>query len=389
LHLQKEITVVEIPPGDSRLWEFVKFSWRLYKGDPCWTPPLNGDLLGSRLLGLKGLLTPAHPYHRHAEVTHFMAFRGKQAVGRISAAINHEFNEYHQTSLGFFGFFEVIEDYTVAQALLDRAREWVVPRGATVLRGPGEYSNATHERQGILIDGFQYPPTFDLTHNPPYYVNFLEQYGFQKAKDYLSFSFNRQNTKLELIRRLAAKVSKEINLTTRSLEMKNLKSEIRLIIEIYNAAWAQNWGFLPISEEEADSIADSLNLIIDPGLLRFGYIDGKPAAVLGFIPDPNYALRPRWQWYGDSDLVRVIRLLAWRRRIPRTRGMFFGIKPDYRGLGIPAVLTKELLDYLWPKQYIESDGSLILEDNEAIIKVMETFGGQCYKRWRIYDLPLK
>ena len=117
-----KLSIVEIPLGDPRLKEFVKFPWRLYKGDPCWTPPLNGDLLGNRLLGLKGLLTPQHPYHRHAEVTHFMAYRGTQLVGRISAAINHQFNDYHKTSLGFFGFFEVINDFEVARILLDHAK---------------------------------------------------------------------------------------------------------------------------------------------------------------------------------------------------------------------------------------------------------------------------
>jgi GNAT superfamily N-acetyltransferase len=383
-----KIKVIEIPLSSPKLKEFVKFSWKLYKDDPCWTPPLNGDLLGNRLLGLQGLLTSQHPYHRHAEVTHFMAFRDGQAVGRISAAINHQFNEYHKTSIGSFGFFEVINDYEVARVLLDHVRQWVIARGMTVLRGPGEYSNATHERQGILIEGFRYEPTFDLTHNPPYYAGLLEKYGFQKSKDYLAYIFNRDNTKFVLIKRLAQKVSKDIELTTRPAVMKNLKEEIRLIVQIYNAAWSQNWGFLPIPKEEADSIADSLSLIIDPNLVRFGFIAGEPAAVIGFIPDPNYALRPRWKWYGDSDFVRIARLLLMRRHIPRTRGMFFGVKPEYRSLGIPAILTKELLDYMLPQHYQESDGSLILEDNEGIIKVLEIFGGQPYKRWRIYDLPL-
>ena len=116
-------------------------------------------------------------------MTHFLARRDAQSVERVSAAINHRFNEYHNVRIGSFGFFEVVQDYEVAQALLDRAKAWVGERGMTLLRGPGEYSNATHERQGVLIDGSQYPPTVELTHNPPYYGEFLERYGFQKAKD--------------------------------------------------------------------------------------------------------------------------------------------------------------------------------------------------------------
>jgi len=386
---KKEITVEEIPLGDPRLKNFVKFHWQLYKGDPCWTPPLNGDLLGNRLIGLKGLLTPQHPYHRHADVTHFMAWQGKQPVGRISAAINKQYNQYHNTSIGFFGFFEVINDYEVARTLLDCARKWVEERGLAVLRGPGEYSNSTHERQGILIDGFQYPPTVELTHNPPYYSQFLERYGFQKAKDYVAYITHRNTANISLLRRLAQKVSKSLNIEIRALIQKELKAEVRLILNIYNEAWSQNWGFLPISPEEGDAIADSLRFIIDPGLVRFAFIDGEPVAVMGIIPDPNYALRPRWRWYGDSDFIRLARLLVMRRRIPSTRGMFFGIKPEFRTLGIPALLANEIADYLLQRHYVDFDGSLILEDNDAIIKIINVFGGKYYKRWRIYDLPLK
>jgi hypothetical protein len=386
------LTVIEIRLGDRRLREFVRLPWRLYRGDPCWTPPLNGDLLGNHLLGLKGLLTPNHPYHRHAEVTHFLAYRAGQAVGRISASINHQYNDYHKTSLGFFGFFETIKDYAVASALLDRAREWIAARGLSIMRGPGDYSNATHERQAVLIEGFQYPPTSDLTHNPPYYGEFLERYGLRKTKDYVAYYVKRSDVNLKLVQRLAqlvGKMGKDFRLTIRPISLNELRAEVRLIIQIYNEAWAQNWGFLPISGEEGDAIADSLRLIIDPGLVRFAYVNGKPAAVMGLIPDPNYALRPLWRWYGDSDFVRLIRLLALRRRIPRVRGMFFGVKPDYRNLGIPALMAKEIGDYLLPKHYQESDASLLLEDNKEIIKVVEVFGGKYYKRWRIYDLPLK
>jgi hypothetical protein len=385
-----DLSVEEIPLGSPRIREFVKFAWRLYKGDPCWTPPLNGDLLGNRLLGLKGLLTPNHPYHRHSDVTHFMAWRGKQPVGRISAAVNRQYNEYHHSSFGFFGFFESVNDYEVAKALLGSARDWVAKRGMAVLRGPGEYSNATHERQGILIDGFQHPPTVELTHNPPYYADFMDRYGFHKAKDYLAYIVDRNNVDISFLKRLARRVSKGLtNVQTRPLKIKEIRAEVRLILDIYNQAWAQNWGFLPISGEEGDAIADTLQFIIDPGLCRFALIDGNPVGVLGIIPDPNYALRPRWRWYGDSDLIRLARLLMIRRRIPLTRGMFFGIKPEFRDTGIPLLLANEIADYLLGKHYTAFDGSLMLEDNHTIIKIVETFGGNYYKKWRIYDLPLK
>lgn len=385
----RALTIEEIPLGNPRLKAFVKFPWQLYTNDPCWTPPLNGDLLGNRLLGLRGLLTRKHPYHHHAEVTHFMAWQGSQPVGRISAAINRLYNDYYHTSIGFFGFFEVVNDYEVAQKLLDCVRKWVKERGLAVLRGPGEYSNATHEQQGVLIDGFQYPPTTELTHNPPYYAEFLERYGFRKTKDYVAYIFNRNNTNVLRLRRLAQKVSKSRNIETRALVPKELKAEVRLILEIYNEAWAQNWGFLPVSSEEGDAIANSLRLIIDPGLVRFAFVKGQPAGVIGFIPDPDYALRPRRRWYGDSDWVRLARLLLVRRRIPRIRAMFLGVKPKFRNLAISALLAAEVVEHILPRHYTECDASLILEDNDAMTKVINTFGGSCYKRWRIYDFALK
>ena len=383
------LKIEEIPLGDSRIKVFADFPWHLYQGDPCWTPPLRGDLLGNRLLGLVGLLTREHPYHRHADVTHFLAWHGGQPVGRISAAINHRFNNYYSVRIGFFGFLEVIEDYKVARALLDRAREWVEDRGMAVLRGPGEYSNATHERQGILVDGFQYPPTMELTHNPPYYGEFLERYGFHKAKDYYAYTMNLQTPTPPRLKRLAEQVRLRREIETRPLILKELLAEIHLIVQIYNDAWAQNWGFLPITDEEAATLADSLRLIVDPGLIRFALVQGEPAAVMGVFPDPYYALRPRWRWYGDSDLVRVARLLWMRRHIPRTRSMFFGVRPSFRRLGIDALLFNEVKEHAIQRGYHTCEASLLLEDNTLILSPSEFMGAMRYKTWRIYDLPLE
>ncbi len=386
---RKLLKIEEIPLGSSRIKVFADFPCRLYRGDHCWTPPLRGDLLGSRFLGLTGLLTRGHPYHRHAEVTHFLALRGGKPVGRISAAINHRFNSYHGVRFGFFGFWEAVEDYEVAETLLDHAREWVEKRGMIILRGPGEYSNATHERQGILIDGFQYPPTVELTHNPPYYSEFLERYGFRKAKDYHAYTFDIRTPIPPRLKRFTEQWRLRKGVETRPLIFKKLLDEVHLIVKIYNEVWSQNWGFLPITDEEAGALADSLRLIVDPGLVRFAFVRGEPAAVLGAFPDPYYALRPRWRWYGDSDIVRIARLLWMRRHIPRIRLMFFGIRPDFRRRGIDAVLFNEVKEYAIKRGYHTGEGSLMLEDNKLILRASELMGARRYKTWRIYDLPLE
>jgi GNAT superfamily N-acetyltransferase len=383
------LRIEEIALGSSRIKLFAELPWRIHRGDPCWTPPLKGDLLGNRLLGLVGLLTEKHPYHQHAEVTHFLAWRDGEAVGRVSAAINRRFNEYHGTKIGFFGFWDVIEDYEAAKALLDKAGDWIKKRGMTVMRGPGEYSNATHERQGVLIDGFEHPPTVELTHNPPYYADFLERYGFSKAKDYYAYIMDVQTPPPPRLTKLAEQVRQRRNIEIRPLVLKKLQDEVHLIVKIYNDSWAHNWGFLPITDEEAMMLADSLRLIVDPGLVQFAFVKGKPAAVLGAFPDPNYAFRPRWRWCGDSDWMRLTRLLRRSRNDRRTRLMFFGVRPGFRNLGIDALLYERVKDYAIKKGYATCEASLLLEDNHLILRPSEFMGAKRYKTWRIYDLALE
>jgi len=383
-----DIQYEEIALGSPKLKEFVEFPWHLYRGDPCWTPPLRGDLLGSRLLGLKGLLTPSHPYHGEAEVTHFLARRDGATVGRISAAVNRRFNEHYQTRIGFFGFFECVEDFDVAKGLLDRAREWIAARGMNTMRGPGQYSNTTYERQAILIDGFDTCPTVELTHNPPYYGDFMDRYGLQKAMDYHAYVMDITTPVHPALTMLAERAKRRHEVTTRQVNLKDFRSDVRIVIKLFNEAWAENWGFLPLTEGEADSIADTLLPVVDPGLMRFAYVDGEPAAVLGAFPDPNRALRPRWKWYGDSDIVRAIRLMVMKKRIPFIRLMFFGIPPRFRRMGLDGLLFSEVKTYAQKHGYTECEASMLLDDNYRIIGSSEFMGGKRYKTWRIYEMPL-
>jgi GNAT superfamily N-acetyltransferase len=375
---RRALEIVEMPLGDPRLKEFVRFPYRLYRGDPYWTPQLDADLLGNKLLGMQGLLTPDHPYHQTAKATHFMAFRDGRPVGRVSAVVNERIDEGWGGKFGFFGFFEVIEEYAVAEKLLDAARDWCKAHGAKILRGPGEYSNITHERQACLIEGFDQDVYVEHTYNPPFYAEFIERYGFKKTKDYVAYLIDLTKPANERLTRVAGLVRKRGGITTRCVVMKNLEAEVKLILEIYNQAWAENWGFLPITDWEADILVEALRPILDVGLIRFAYHDGKPIAVLGCFPDPNVALRPRWKWYGDSDYVRLARLLTTPKPIPRVRLMFFGVLPGYRGLGTDALLFEEVLTHSQKRGYHWCDTSLLLENK----------GGHEYKKWRIFDLPL-
>ena len=317
-----------------------------------------------------------------------MAWRDGKPVGRVSAAVNRRFNDFYHSKIGFFGFFEVINDYSVAAALLDQVKRWVQSHGMECLRGPGEYSNATYERQGILLDGYEFPPTMELTHNPPYYRDFIEKYGFQKAKDYYAYLMDVQTPPPSRLADLAESVKKRRQIETRQLVVKNLIQEVRLVVQIYNECWSSNWGFMPITEDEVDAIAESLRLVADPGLVRFAFVKGEPVAMVGAFPDPYYPMHPKWKWYGDSDIIRVLRLLRMKGHIPRIRLMFFGVRPGFRNLGIDAILFNEVKKYAIEKGYNTCEASLLLEDNHLILSPSEFMGAKRYKTWRIYDLPL-
>ncbi len=383
------LTIEEIPLGDRRLREFVAVPWSIHRGDPHWTPPLQGDLLGSRLLGLTGLLTPAHPYHETAEVTHFLARNGARLVGRVSAAVNHRYNEHHTTNLGFFGFYESVPDYAVTEGLLDSARAWLAKHGVDAMRGPGGYSNATHEsHQAVLVRGFDTPPTVELTHNPPYYGEHLERYGLRKVKDYHAYWIPATESADPRLERVVEAARRRRGIDTRPLDMRRLVDEVQNIVHVYNEAWAANWGFLPITEPEAEALARSLKAIADPELVRFAYVGGELAAMIGAIPDPNVVLKPTWNRVLDLDLARAVRLLAGRRRIRTARVMFFGICPLYRKMGVDAVLFREVLTIAWRKGYRAGEASMLLEENDLILRAAAMMGGELYKTWRIYEMPI-
>ncbi len=382
-------SIDEIPLGGQRLRLFVEVPWQLHRGDPCWTPPLRADLLGNRFFRIIGLLTPAHPYHQDAEVTHFLAREGRQLLGRVSAAVNRRFNAYYNAKIGFFGFFETIDEFEVARGLLDRARDWLSARGMETMRGPGGYSTATHEpHQGILIDGFDTPPTVELTHTPPYYGEFLERYGLAKVKDYHAYWIEVGDLPDERLERLASQVRARRRIKTRPVDLSCVRKEVDRIVRIYNEAWSNNWGFLPLTDAEAQAMADVLKIVADPGLMRFASVDGELSAVLGALPDPNVPFRPRWNRFLDTDLVRIARLLRTRRRIPHVRLMFFGIRPRFRNLGIDAVLFLECLTYAREHGYLTCEPSMLLEDNDLILRPSEAMGGRRYKTWRIYEMAL-
>jgi len=372
--------------------KFAMFPWKHYKKDPHYVPRLTGELLGNKLLGMHGLLTDQHPYHEHAEVRHWLIYKSGKLVGRVSGAINQEYNKLHDIKLANFGFFECINDEDVSKALLDTVCNWAREKGMEVVRGPGAYSNITHEPyQCCLIDNFHDDPCLEMPYHHPYYASLYEKYGFKKAKDYFAIEMSKHHPYTEKETRLMGLVKKRYKLETRPLNMKNMKKEVHTIVRLYNESWLNNWGFLPIKESEGDALADTLMLIAVPELIRFAMIDGKEIAVVGFLPDLHEKFVRKKSLFGNSDIIRIARMYLGKKNIERYRFMFLGVEPEYRHTGADSLLSFEIrlnLDKVRPKAK-RVEASLLLEDNHAIINLAQKRGmGHINKTYRVYDYKL-
>lgn len=369
--------------------KFAKFDWKHYSHKDLYIPRLKAELLGSKLLGMKGLLTPEHPYHKTATVYHWLAYKDGRIAGRISAAVNHEYNKFHNVKVGNFGFFECIEDYAVAEKLFDAAASWLKDQGMEFMRGPGNYSTATHEVQTWVITNYHDYPCIELTWNKWYYPSFAEKYGFKKTKDYLAYINSILSVNKYKDDKLRDRIAKRTKLTIRKFDVKNIRKEVDIIVKIYNKAWENNWGFMPISSDEAQAMADTLGLVADPDLILFAMDGDKEIAVVGLLPDLNEAFRRKRSIFGNSDIIRFSRFLRMKKKFERVRVMFFGIYPEYRKTGIDALTLFQVRDYMREKTNIKrAEASLILEENVVLRNLFTAFGGYQYKTYRLYDYDL-
>ncbi|MGD2205555.1 MAG: N-acetyltransferase [Anaerolineae bacterium] len=365
---------------------FAKLPWRIYQDDPHWVPPIFMDRLA--------LLTPGkHPFWEHAEQQLFLAVRSDEIVGTISAHTNHRHNEIHQDKVGFFGFFEVIEDYAVAEALLGAATAWLREQGMGAIRGPENPSQ--NEECGLLINGFGVPPVVMMTYNPRYYKDFIERAGFEKAQDLYAwdlltniFDYDVQRLPRKFIR-VAEQALNRPNVVVRKIDMKRFDEEVEFAKQIYNLAWERNWGFVPMTDHEIEHLGQELKFIIDPDLVYLAEVDGKPAGISLGIPDVNQALvkvRPQPNMW--SLPLTLLKFLWHRRKIDAFRLMIMGVAPEYRTIGIDAAFYVETARSAFAKGYERCEMSWILDTNDMMNRIIERLGGEIYKTYRIYEKPV-
>jgi len=329
-----------------------------------------------------------NPFFEHAEAEYFLAERGAEVVGRIAAISNRLHNETHGDRVGFFGFFECVDDQAVADALLDTAAAWCRSKGHDVLRGPASFS--VNDECGLLVDGFETPPTLMMPHNPRYYVTLLERAGFAKAKDLLVYQGGhptRYKPVPERLTRATEVIRQRMGITLRPLDMKNFEREVESIKELYNANWEKNWGFVPMTEHEIDHLAEQFKPVVVPTMVPMAEKDGK---IIGFglaLPDLNVVFRGN----RSGRMFPVVLKLLWAlkmKRIRRARILLLGVLPEYRGKGVDAMLYH----WVWTKSAEQGiywgEAGWILEDNPAMNAGLEKMTFTVYKTYRLYDRPI-
>lgn len=357
---------------------FVDLPFRLHANHPQWVPPLKLE----RYLFLNRHF---NPYFKHGEVQCFLARRDGRVVGRVSAQIDHAYNDYHKAKWGWFGFIEFEDDPEVVNALLDAAQRWLAARGCERMVGPADFT--LNEESGIVIEGHELRPQIRQPWHPPYYQRRVEEAGLEKAMDLYMWSLDVSDRDkiLPVIFELAEKLEPEHGIRIRRMSRRNMRKEMDAFAEVYNAAWSQNWGFTPYGKEDLDSMAMEYKYLAgDPEWMMVAerIEDGEVVGVALTFPDLNEALAKMkgrllpLGWWHFLNKARIMK---------RVRVGFLGIKPEYQHTGVAAKLYIEHFDTAARRPQTGGEMGWILEINTGMNRGMEAMGGRIVKKYRVYE----
>jgi GNAT superfamily N-acetyltransferase len=361
--------------------QFIHFPWQIYRGkdryNPNWVPPL--------LIGEKELFDrEKNPFFQHAAMDNFMAFRDGKAVGRISAVVDDNYVSFHNEKAGFFGFFESENDPETALALLKTAEDWTRERGMEKIIGP--MNPSTNHMLGVLIDSFDEPPIVQMNYNEPYYPELFEAAGYSKEKDLLCYRMTKDSLELsEKIARVTELAKKRGKLTIRNINMKKFGEEVDMIRDLYNQGWEKNWGFVPWTREEFDTMAEELKMIARPELVLMVFAGEKLVGISIPIPNINEILITM---NGRLFPFGIFKLLAGKNKTKMMRMAIMGVHPDYHNKGIDAIFTYETYKRGVELGFQGAEFSWILEDNYALRNLLETWGTTMYRTYRVYGKKL-
>ena len=368
---------LEVRPVASKsdLNTFIKLPWRLYRNEPNWVPPL--------LFERKRFFDrERNPFFRHAEAEYFLARRDGRVVGRITAHIDRHFNELQHHDWGMFGIFECENDPEAAKALLDAAEAWLRARDRDRMVGPMDFT--TNDECGVLVDGYDLFPTILTNWQHPYYPGLIEGAGLRKAMDLYMWNLEvSDRTRVhEAIWKVASDVEAKHGITVRSMRKKDMEAEINRFLEVYNAAWERNWGFVPLTEEEVRAYAKDLKPILDENWAFVAEKDGETVGAALSLPDYNQVLK---HLNGRLLPFGWAKALWYRRKINRVRVFALGVKREWQHTGIAAKFYELHFDSAARTPQTGGEMGWILESNKSMNRAMEGMGGRVIRTYRVYE----
>lgn len=377
------MTLAIRPVAGKAGWKaFLDVPFPIYRDDPNWVAPLY-------LERFEHLDPRKNPYFQHADAQLFLAERDGRAVGRISAQLCALRTARYNDGIGQFGFLEAEDDPAIFAVLTDAAATWLKARGASRMQGP--FSFSINDETGMLVEGFDTPPSMLMGHARPYYGPRLEQQGFAKVKDVIAYNFDG---KQELPRAMRATIRKSMaskDLVFRAFSKKHLARDLDIVIDIFNDAWSGNWGFVPFTREEITALGNNLKMLVNDNYIAIAEYRGEPAAMAVTLPNIN-------DWIRGLD-GRLLPFgwakLAWHllAKPPRSVRMpLMGVRKAHHGSLIGAAMAIGVIDKV--RQYHQKRGveqaelSWILEDNLPMRRMIEQLGGVPYKTYRVYERPI-
>jgi GNAT superfamily N-acetyltransferase len=360
--------------------QFIGFPYVLYKKilkNPYWAAPLRIDE--------KSLMNrEKFPFYRHAKIQQFLAWRGKQIVGRIAGIIDSQYHKYREPGVAYFGFFECIDDREAAHALYRAALDWAKARG--MKRSIGPISPTTNHILGVLQNDFTGVPMIQVPYNPAYYPALYDSFGFGKEKDHLAFIVRKGELELSgKIRRVVDLVRKKQKVTIEAIDLKQYDEYVKIARDLYNQAWSDNSDFVPWTDAEFAYLAKDLKLAIKPELTFIAYVDGKPAGLSIALKNFNeifVTMNGRLLPFG------IFKLLLGQKKLKSVRLAIMGVLPEYRSMGIDAAFTLETYDRGVKLGLDTCEVSLILEDNYPLVNMLNKWGAPAYRTYRVYNKNL-
>jgi len=369
--------MIEIKPSHqdkSVIKDFIEFPYSLYKNDPNWIAPL-------RIMMKEKFDKKRGAFLKSCEAQFFVAYKNGVPVGRVTAQIDANYNKYGDNTAGFFGFYESTDDVEVAKALMSEAEGWLKKNGATSSHGPFNFN--INDECGFQIEGFDRKPVVMMPYTKPYYPGLFSKIGYQTEKTLLSFVMENVTETPEIVSKMAQRINNKVSgVTIRKIDMNNLEKEAEIILDIYNEAWAGNWGFTPMTRHEIDELIKSLKTFADPRIIYLLYKNDEPAACLVAIPDLNEILDKYRQ--GRITPLFLYDFIFKKRALKTIRLIIMGVKTKFRKLGLDFLMYNEIFsDGLKTENYRNVEMGWVLENNSPMISVLNKINAQPLNRFVI------